>query len=114
MPVQPKAVRRSVVNLPDDVDECSLGVDGGEVHLTNLRKVFFPKLKLTKRDLLQYYAGVSRWLLPHLQSRAMVMKRYPNGIDSEFFFMKRTLQPTRRGFLPAPSNLGRETSSIFR
>jgi bifunctional non-homologous end joining protein LigD len=68
-------------------------VDGGEVHLTNLNKLFFPKLKLTKRDLLQYYADVSRWLLPHLRDRAMVMKRYPNGADGEFFFMKRTPSP---------------------
>lgn len=81
------------VQVPDNVEECDLKVDGGEVHLTNLRKIFFPKLKITKRDLLQYYADVSRWLLPHLQNRAMVMKRYPNGIESEFFFMKRTPAP---------------------
>jgi bifunctional non-homologous end joining protein LigD len=82
-----------VVNIPSDTDDCDLKIEGTEVHLTNLRKIFFPKLKLTKRDLLQYYADVSHWLLPHLQDRAMVMKRYPNGIDSEFFFMKRTPQP---------------------
>ena len=63
------------------------------MHLTNLRKIFFPKLKITKRELLQYYANVSRWLLPHLRDRAMVMKRYPNGIGAEFFFMKRTPNP---------------------
>jgi len=39
--------------------------------------------------LLQYYADVSTVLLPHLQDRAMVMKRYPNGAAGEFFFMKR-------------------------
>lgn len=81
------------MSIPDDLDECDLKADGGDVHLTNLRKVFFPKLKITKRDLLQYYADVSRWLLPHLQDRAMVMKRYPNGIAGDFFFMKRTPSP---------------------
>ena len=45
------------------------------VQLTNLDKVFWPELGLTKRDLLRYYADVSTALLPHLEDRAMVMKR---------------------------------------
>jgi bifunctional non-homologous end joining protein LigD len=68
-------------------------VDGGTVKLTNLQKIFWPKLRLTKRDLLQYYADVSPWLLPHVKDRAMVMKRYPNGINGPFFFMKRAPSP---------------------
>ena len=63
---------------------------GRSVRLTNLDKVFFPSIGLSKRDLLQYYADVSDVLLPHLKDRAMVMKRYPNGVDGKFFFMKRT------------------------
>jgi bifunctional non-homologous end joining protein LigD len=63
------------------------------VQLTNLDKVFWPELGLTKRDLLQYYADVSAALLPHLADRAMVMKRYPNGIHGKCFFMKRTPSP---------------------
>ena len=70
-----------------------LAVSGGTVRLTNLQKVFWPDLGLTKRDLLQYYLSVSSWLLPHLKNRAMVMKRYPNGIAGEFFFMKRAPSP---------------------
>jgi len=64
-----------------------------EVRLTNLKKIFWKKLKLTKRDLLQYYADISPWLLPHLVDRAMVMKRYPNGAEGEFFYMKRAPEP---------------------
>jgi bifunctional non-homologous end joining protein LigD len=64
------------------------------VRLSNLDKVFWPELRLTKRDLLQYYADVAPALLPHLRSRAMVMKRYPNGIHGKFFFMKRTPSPS--------------------
>jgi bifunctional non-homologous end joining protein LigD len=63
------------------------------VHLTNLRKVFWPDLGITKADLLQYYIDVSPLLLPHLVDRAMVMKRYPNGIAADFFFMKRAPSP---------------------
>jgi bifunctional non-homologous end joining protein LigD len=63
------------------------------VRLTNLDKLFWPDLGLTKRDLLQYYADVAPYLLPHLKHRAMVMKRYPNGAAGEHFFMKRTPSP---------------------
>jgi bifunctional non-homologous end joining protein LigD len=63
------------------------------LQLTNLDKVFWPVLGLTKRDLLQYYVEISSVLLPHVQSRAMVMKRYPNGIHGKWFFMKRTPSP---------------------
>lgn len=61
-----------------------------KVRLTNLNKTFFPDAHLTKRDLLQYYADLADVLVPHLKDRAMVMKRYPNGIQGKYFFMKRT------------------------
>lgn len=79
--------------IPLGATETDLRVPGGVVHLTNLQKVFWPELHLTKRDLLQYYLDVSPWLLPHLRDRAMVMKRYPNGISGDFFFMKRVPSP---------------------
>jgi bifunctional non-homologous end joining protein LigD len=81
------------LEIPRNVENTPLNVDGGPVNLTNLTKIYFPELGLTKRDLLQYYLDVSPWLLPHLQNRAMVMKRYPNGINGEFFFMKRAPSP---------------------
>jgi bifunctional non-homologous end joining protein LigD len=79
--------------IPRDQDNVILPVDGKEVRLTNLRKIFWPELRLTKGDLLQYYADVSDALLPHIVNRAMVMKRYPHGASGEFFFMKRAPSP---------------------
>ena len=69
------------------------------VSFTNLDKLFWPKLGITKRDLIQYYLDVAPALLPHLEDRAMVMKRYPHGAGGEFFFMKRapSPRPRRRG-----------------
>ncbi|GAC1659927.1 MAG: non-homologous end-joining DNA ligase [Candidatus Elarobacter sp.] len=64
--------------------------DGKDVALTNLRKPFWPELGIVKGDLLQYYADVAPFLIPYMQDRAQVMKRYPNGADGEFFYMKRT------------------------
>jgi bifunctional non-homologous end joining protein LigD len=94
-----KTAKSSKVTVPDRVNDAELTIAGEAVRLTNLRKVFWPKLGLTKRDLLQYYLTISRWLLPHLQDRAMVMKRYPNGISGEFFFMKRAPQ-ARPAYIP--------------
>jgi bifunctional non-homologous end joining protein LigD len=79
--------------LPTEIDEATLRLPDGEVRLTNLQKVFWPKLGLTKRDLLQYYLDISSLLLPHFRERAMVMKRYPNGITGGYFFMKRAPRP---------------------
>ncbi|HEV7744128.1 MAG TPA: non-homologous end-joining DNA ligase [Pyrinomonadaceae bacterium] len=68
-------------------------LEGKLVKLTNLSKPFWPELGITKRDLIQYYADVAPYLLPHLNDRAMVMKRYPNGAAGDFFFMKRCPSP---------------------
>ena len=54
-----------------------LKVRGREVALTNLDKPFWPELGITKGALIQYYADVAPFLLPHIQDRAMVMKRAP-------------------------------------
>lgn len=70
-----------------------LEVEGREVRLTNLDKVFWPERGYTKGDLIQYYADVAPLLLPHIRDRAMVMKRYPHGASGEFFFMKRAPSP---------------------
>ena len=74
--------------IPDDRNDVELHVGRQTVTLTNLDKVFFPQAGITKRDLLRYYADVAPVLLPHLRDRAMVMKRYPNGIRGKWFFMK--------------------------
>jgi bifunctional non-homologous end joining protein LigD len=79
--------------IPHDTESATLRVDGKLVHLTNLQKPFWSALGITKGDLLRYYAAVSPALLPHLKSRARVMKRYPHGAAGPFFFMKRTPSP---------------------
>jgi bifunctional non-homologous end joining protein LigD len=91
----PRAPRTPVrrVALPRDTDTVELQFGPRAVRLTNLRKPFWPELGITKGDLLQYYADVAHALLPHVDGRAMVMKRYPHGAAGEFFFMKRAPQP---------------------
>jgi bifunctional non-homologous end joining protein LigD len=78
------------IEIPIDADSCDVKHGSKKVTLTNLKKIFWPDSGKTKRDLLLYYAEIAPALLPHLKGRAMVMKRYPNGIEGKFFFMKRT------------------------
>ncbi|MBC7925687.1 MAG: hypothetical protein H7039_08525 [Bryobacteraceae bacterium] len=81
------------LRIPQDVRDGEVTIGDRTVRLTNLDKLFWPELGITKRDLLQYYADISEFLLPHLKDRAMVMKRYPHGAAGEFFFMKRAPSP---------------------
>ncbi|HTJ25283.1 MAG TPA: non-homologous end-joining DNA ligase [Candidatus Limnocylindria bacterium] len=80
----------SGVTIPREREAAVVRLDGREVALTNLRKPFWPQLGITKGDLLQYYADVAPLLVPYMQGRAQVMKRYPNGAAGEYFYMKRT------------------------
>jgi bifunctional non-homologous end joining protein LigD len=60
-----------------------------EVAITNPDKVFFPERGLTKGDLVAYYLGVAPFALHHIRRRLFHMKRYPNGVESDFFHQKR-------------------------
>ena len=87
------AAKSKIFKIPETETEVTLRFGEREVRLTNLDKLFWKKLGIRKRDLLQYYADISPWLLPHITDRAMVMKRYPNGAEGEFFYMKRAPSP---------------------
>ena len=62
---------------------------GEALDVTNLGKVFYPKKKVTKGRLLEYYAEVAPVLLPALQDRPLVLKRYPNGIEGSAFYQQK-------------------------
>src|SRR5689334_15314184 len=81
------------VKLPKGKNNLDVEFGDRVVKLTNLNKLFWPKLGVTKRDLIQYYVDVAPVLLPHIVDRAMVMKRYPHGAAGDFFFMKLAATP---------------------
>jgi bifunctional non-homologous end joining protein LigD len=79
---EPEEVRREVP-MPTEIRH------GQRVlKLSNLDKVFWPKEGITKGDLLAYYRAVAPVLVPHLKDRPFTMKRYPDGIEGDFFFQK--------------------------
>lgn len=71
-----------------------LSLDGHRVKITNPDKVFFPKLGLTKMDLVRYYLDVAPGALVGCRDRPTLLKRHPNGVDGDFFYQKRV--PTTR------------------
>lgn len=68
--------------------EATRDIGGHTLKFTNLNKVFYPDEGYTKRDVLNYYAGIADLILPHLEDRPLSLKRYPNGIKEEYFFQK--------------------------
>jgi bifunctional non-homologous end joining protein LigD len=66
-------------------------VDGRELKLTNLDKVLYPKTGFSKGEVVDYYAKVAPAILPHLQGRALTLRRFPEGVDDSdaAFFEKR-------------------------
>jgi bifunctional non-homologous end joining protein LigD len=58
------------------------------VKFTNTNKVFWPKERYTKGDLLAYYGGIAPWMMPYLEDRPVVMTRYPDGIEGKSFYQK--------------------------
>jgi bifunctional non-homologous end joining protein LigD len=89
--------KAAVSNLLARLDEIEAGAGGGVLELpggerlevSNLRKPFWPKLKLTKGDLLRHYVRMAPYILPVLADRPLVMKRYPNGVDGKPFYQHR-------------------------
>ncbi|MEO3872695.1 non-homologous end-joining DNA ligase [Nonomuraea sp. B12E4] len=63
-------------------------VGGRELTLSNLDKVLYPDFGFTKAEIIDYYSRIAPVLLPHLRGRPLTVKRYPNGVGSQFFFEK--------------------------
>jgi bifunctional non-homologous end joining protein LigD len=79
--------------LEDARRDGTIELPGGlRLGVTNPAKVFWPDGKLTKGDLLRYYAEVSRFILPVVADRPLVMKRFPNGVGGPAFYQQRSRQ----------------------
>jgi len=86
--VREEAARGPEELLAQSEKEATREIDGHTLKFTNLGKVFYPDEGYTKRDVLNYYQSVAHLILPHLADRPLSLKRYPDGIQKEFFFQK--------------------------
>jgi bifunctional non-homologous end joining protein LigD len=87
-PDGPEALFDEVQPLPDGA--LAVLADGRRLKLSNWEKVLFPQTGFTKGDLISFYAHISPALLPHLRDRPLTLKRYPNGVDSPYFYEKQS------------------------
>jgi bifunctional non-homologous end joining protein LigD len=79
---------RSLQEIEEGSGSGTIEIEGEDFAVTNLSKVFFPRKKLTKGDLMRYYATVAPLVLPVMRDRPLVLKRFPNGVESQSFFQQ--------------------------
>jgi bifunctional non-homologous end joining protein LigD len=81
-----KNERKTLLNPTDETQVRE--VNGNELKFTNLSKIYWPDLKVTKRDMLNYYYQVAPFMLPYLLNRPHSLNRHPNGINGMSFYQK--------------------------
>jgi len=69
-------------------NKAELIVEDRKIQVSNLDKILYPKVGFTKGQVIDYYIRIAPLLLPHLKDRPLTMKRYPNGVEGEFFYEK--------------------------
>ena len=69
-------------------EQSVIEIEGKQLKLSNLNKVLYPAAGFTKGQVIDYYVRVAPALLPHLRERPLTLKRYPEGVDGEFFYEK--------------------------
>jgi bifunctional non-homologous end joining protein LigD len=87
-PDSPEALFDEVQRLPDGT--LAVLIDGRRLKISNWDKVLFPETGFTKGDLIAYYARIAPFVLPHLRDRPLTLKRYPNGVNSQYFYEKQS------------------------
>jgi bifunctional non-homologous end joining protein LigD len=63
-------------------------VEGRRLSLSNLDKVLYPSVGFTKGQVIDYYTRIAPAVLPHLRDHPLTLKRYPNGVDGQYFYEK--------------------------
>jgi len=86
IPTAPKSSRKTLLNPKEETQVKK--VNGEELKFTNLSKVYWPKEKITKRELINYYYQAAPFILPYLKNRPQSLNRFPNGINGESFYQK--------------------------
>src|SRR6266436_4904698 len=90
----------------------TIELDGKRLRLSNLNKVYFPESGHTKRNLLAYYYHVADFILPFLRDRALVLRRYPDGIKGQAFFQKDLREGVPEWFTTVPIDSEKKGEAI--
>jgi len=90
----------------------TIELDGKRLRLSNLNKIYFPESGHTKRNLLAYYYRVADFILPFLRDRALVLRRYPDGIKGQAFFQKDLREGVPEWFKTVPIDSEKKGDAI--
>jgi bifunctional non-homologous end joining protein LigD len=100
VPARKAAAPQRAIGTPPDIELQLLTIEnrGGDgdlelgkgrtLHVSSLDKVFFPEARITKGAVMRYYTRMSRFILPDIDGRPLVLKRYPDGIEGQMFFQQ--------------------------
>ena len=94
--------------MSPSAQKVAVEVDGRQLTLSNLDKVLYPDAGFTKGEVIDYYTRIAPVLLPHVEDRALTFKRYPDGVEGQYFFAKNAPSHTpdwvRTVTLPSPGS----------
>ncbi len=93
-------------------ENVTIELDGKRLRFSNLNKVYFPEPGVTKRSLLAYYYRIADFILPFLRDRALVLRRYPDGIKGQAFFQKDLREGVPEWFTTVPIDSERKGEAI--
>jgi bifunctional non-homologous end joining protein LigD len=93
--------------------DSTIEVQGKQLKLSNLEKVLYPATGFTKQQVIDYYVRIAPAMVPHLAERPLTRKRYPNGVDEEFFYEKNAPQHRPDWVKTAPIWSGRNRRTIY-
>src|SRR5438552_3631211 len=129
--VEPPAAAPAVVRAPEVVgrvlsskdeieaelfkgrsETVTIELDGKRLRFSNLNKVYFPESGITKRNLLAYYYRIADFILPFLRDRALVLRRYPDGIKGQAFFQKDLREGVPEWFTTVPIDSEKKGEAI--
>ncbi len=88
IPATTRHLPKKIKANPDKPPEEVITINKHRLQLTNLDKVLWPESGYTKKDLIEYYRMVAKFILPHLKDRLQVLHRFPNGIHKNSFYQK--------------------------
>ena len=85
--VAPKGKERKTLLNPKEETQTK-SINGRDLKFTNLSKTYWPKEKISKRDMINYYYQMAPYIIPYMKDRPQSLNRYPNGINGPSFYQK--------------------------
>jgi bifunctional non-homologous end joining protein LigD len=86
-----------------------VNIDGHVLSLSNLDKIMYPEVGFTKGQLIDYYTRIAPAVLPHLRNHPLTLKRYPDGVEGQYFYEKNCPRHRPDWVATAPVRLSSKT-----